>query len=224
MTEEQRYLRAVCERPDDYLPRLAYADWLDENGQGLRAELIRVMCEHSALGECGHVVSPPDFFRRGEEARCRRCDLAVRKHVILRYDGYPANWVYWAGKPLNRIDGAEYDYRRGFVHSVRLRMWEFMDHAAALFARHPITEVAITDRNPDNLVGMGVWYWWRDGIRPIDGSNLPVEVMRAMDEINGGGVTSNSFLNKSDALAALSAACVLLGRKAADLPPLESPS
>jgi uncharacterized protein (TIGR02996 family) len=37
--------RAVCESPADDTPRLAYADWLEENGRPERAEFIRLQCE-----------------------------------------------------------------------------------------------------------------------------------------------------------------------------------
>jgi uncharacterized protein (TIGR02996 family) len=36
--------RAVCAAPHDDLPRLVYADWLEENGRAARAEFIRVQC------------------------------------------------------------------------------------------------------------------------------------------------------------------------------------
>lgn len=42
MTEEQALLAAVVATPDDDLPRLVLADWLDEHGQEERAEFIRV--------------------------------------------------------------------------------------------------------------------------------------------------------------------------------------
>ena len=48
------FLRAIAETPDDDLTRLAYADWLEENGEGdqfARAELIRVQCEAERLPE-----------------------------------------------------------------------------------------------------------------------------------------------------------------------------
>jgi uncharacterized protein (TIGR02996 family) len=37
--------RAVCENPADDMPRLVYADWLQENGHPERAEFIRLQCE-----------------------------------------------------------------------------------------------------------------------------------------------------------------------------------
>jgi uncharacterized protein (TIGR02996 family) len=41
-------LRTVLENPDEDLPRLVLADWLEENGQGERAEFIRVQCKMAA--------------------------------------------------------------------------------------------------------------------------------------------------------------------------------
>lgn len=39
------FLRAICDNPEDDTVRLAYADWLDENGDPERAALIRVSVE-----------------------------------------------------------------------------------------------------------------------------------------------------------------------------------
>src|SRR5687767_12335037 len=44
-SESAAFLRAICDRPDDDLPRLIYADWLEEHGQVERAEFIRVQVE-----------------------------------------------------------------------------------------------------------------------------------------------------------------------------------
>jgi len=37
-------LRAIVRDPDDDIPRLVYADWLEENGHGEQAEFLRVQC------------------------------------------------------------------------------------------------------------------------------------------------------------------------------------
>ena len=42
MNERDALLRAVCENPDDDTPRLVFADWLQEHGEGDRAEFIRL--------------------------------------------------------------------------------------------------------------------------------------------------------------------------------------
>src|SRR5262245_25219775 len=45
MSDESAFLAAVIANPDDDAPRLIYADWLDENGDSERAELIRLQCQ-----------------------------------------------------------------------------------------------------------------------------------------------------------------------------------
>src|SRR5690242_5076711 len=52
MTQEEAFLQAICESPNDDVPRLVYADWLEENGgpDGAdRAEFIRVQVERARL-------------------------------------------------------------------------------------------------------------------------------------------------------------------------------
>ncbi|WP_088257246.1 TIGR02996 domain-containing protein [Fimbriiglobus ruber] len=48
MSNEESLLAAIWEHPHDDLPRLVYADWLEEAGEPVRvarAEFIRVQCE-----------------------------------------------------------------------------------------------------------------------------------------------------------------------------------
>lgn len=47
--EEAAFIAAVTASPDADLPRLVYADWLDEHGHAARARLIRLQCEIEAL-------------------------------------------------------------------------------------------------------------------------------------------------------------------------------
>jgi uncharacterized protein (TIGR02996 family) len=45
MTPEEAFLQAISEQPEDDAPRLIYADWLDEHGEAVFADFIRVQCE-----------------------------------------------------------------------------------------------------------------------------------------------------------------------------------
>ena len=49
MSHTNPFLQAILDNPDDDTPRLVYADWLDENGDPERAELIRIQCEEAKL-------------------------------------------------------------------------------------------------------------------------------------------------------------------------------
>ena len=128
-TEEAALLRAVLGRPDDDVPRLVLADWLDEHGQPERAEFVRVQCEANRNpAGCFHdITSPPD---------CRTCALHLRaKALSLEWVDGGINWERWSGLPdvgwacLNIAGGlalaggrtAEWNhfrYRCGFVESI----------------------------------------------------------------------------------------------------------
>jgi uncharacterized protein (TIGR02996 family) len=46
MGDDDAFLRAIADAPDDDAPRLVYADWLDEHGQPDRAEFVRLLCRY----------------------------------------------------------------------------------------------------------------------------------------------------------------------------------
>ena len=45
MSTDEAFLADICEHPDDDVPRLVYADWLDEHGEALKAEYLRLVVE-----------------------------------------------------------------------------------------------------------------------------------------------------------------------------------
>src|SRR4051812_24390716 len=72
--EQQAIIREIVARPDDDLPRLIYADWLEERGDP-QGEFIRIQC---ALAQGG---------RSPEETR----ELRERELELLK--AYRAEWV-----------------------------------------------------------------------------------------------------------------------------------
>src|SRR5262245_57708734 len=89
------FLRAIIDRPDDDLPRLVYADYLDEVGDPARAEFIRVQCELAGL--------PEDDPRRPA--------LEDREHELL--DEHEPEWLGDYGRIAH-----EWEFRRGFLEGV----------------------------------------------------------------------------------------------------------
>jgi uncharacterized protein (TIGR02996 family) len=73
--EDEPFLRDILANPDDDAPRLRYADWLDENGQPARAELIRLQVRLARM-PAHHPERPP---------------LAAREQQIL--DEYQEAWA-----------------------------------------------------------------------------------------------------------------------------------
>ena len=110
-------LAAVRADPDADLPRLVYADHLDETGDGDRAKFIRVQCELAKL----------------DEADPRRPPLEDREHDLL--DRHEHEWL---GAVPDAVD--EWEWRRGFVAESVFR--ELDAAIIAWVSGHPITAVA----------------------------------------------------------------------------------
>ena len=49
--EREAFLNAIFDAPADDLPRLVFADWLDEHGETEWAELIRILCQRTPVDE-----------------------------------------------------------------------------------------------------------------------------------------------------------------------------
>lgn len=112
MSTEQALLQAIREQPEDDLPRLVFADWLDEHGQSPRAEFIRVQCELSRSVE----TSPQWQLLKA------RSDTLEAAHS--------AEWV----GPLHEHSWwCSWTFRRGFVDRVSIS-----DHRQTLAILPPL--------------------------------------------------------------------------------------
>src|SRR5215213_5526247 len=94
MSDEPALLQAVREQPDQDLPRLAYADWLEENGEQPRAAFIRAQIQRARL--------PWDDDRQAE------LQAAERRLLI----GHGLDWLP-AEVPIPAVR-----FRRGFVEGI----------------------------------------------------------------------------------------------------------
>jgi uncharacterized protein (TIGR02996 family) len=60
MNEREAFIEAIATNPDEDTPRLAFADWLQENGEEARAEFVRLTC---ALARRPYQWDDPDRDR-----------------------------------------------------------------------------------------------------------------------------------------------------------------
>src|SRR3954467_4069612 len=111
------FLAAIRDRPDDDLPRLVYADYLDQRGDP-RGEFIRLQVERPTLA-----ADDP-----------RRHELLAREHEVLR-----AHEEEGLGPPAPLV--SSHEFRRGFVGWVLVMTEAFVAHAETLFAWAPISTV-----------------------------------------------------------------------------------
>ena len=113
MTDRIAFLHAIARRPDDDLPRLIFADWLDEHGEPDRAEFIRLQC----------LATPTD-------ADSRRIEELETMHR--------AAWVEPLAGTFFRAE-----FRRGFVDHAVLPAATFLKHGADLRRQTPLRGVTL---------------------------------------------------------------------------------
>src|SRR5262245_3394708 len=121
VNQHRAFLQAIRESPADDATRLVYADFLAENGDEDRAELIRVQCELSA----------------GVRDRGRSLVLLRRLRALIL-----AHRPEWAGV-LDRLAPAAV-FERGFIEAVQLRARQFLENAAAVMDHHPVSRLVLT--------------------------------------------------------------------------------
>ncbi len=120
MHDDEAFLSAITEHPDDDLPRLVYADYLDERGDHARAEFIRVQIELARLD-----TDDP-----------RRPALERRENEL--HAEHSHRWLGpWSDFTL------EWTYRRGFIEKVGLEAGAFLHHAGALLRATPVRRLAL---------------------------------------------------------------------------------
>lgn len=209
LTQEQAFLRAICEDPFDDTPRLIYADWLEENGRAERAEFIRVQVEWER--DFAPVVQ---MAGAGSERWHQR-----RQYLVERL------WVLEGSHPFRlRCLPDVWPWRRGFAEAVALPLDRFLREAKELFGSLPLLRVRLTDRIPLTLQHVGGDSWscaWRATKDPLsEGVPLRLFQLLADGQPQAWITPGRSYATKQAALMDLSAACVAYGRQQASLPPL----
>lgn len=145
MTDADRpFLNAILAAPDDDAPRLVYADFLDERGEGERAEFIRLAVAHRR--EWPDHDYPPHYEDYRES--CRRLfeagDRLIRAMGWKRVNG----GLIWHFD----CDGMYFQCPRGLVEFVSSPAVNFLRHADAITATHPVRQVRLETWPPENWV------------------------------------------------------------------------
>jgi uncharacterized protein (TIGR02996 family) len=137
MSDREAFLRAIWERPHDDLPRLIYADWLDEHGEPERAEFIRVQCEVAG----GSPGEP-----RLEQLRARERDLRWRHGRAWGrgpfHRGFQVPFAQMSGEEF--VAAGDDLFRDAPLWSVRL------------YAAGPALAAILASRHLDRLYGLSL--------------------------------------------------------------------
>src|SRR5690242_20889829 len=86
MSDHDALLAAICAEPDEDTPRLAFADWLEENDEPARAAFVRDQIE---------LARTPPWEPFAVACRWRWDDRITGKHfrhTLPRVDGFQVEW------------------------------------------------------------------------------------------------------------------------------------
>jgi uncharacterized protein (TIGR02996 family) len=212
-------LADIVENPADDTPRLVYADWLDENGDGDRADFIRVQVALERPVAVGH-----------DSGRIvRRRDMAIsdalrrRERELLLH-----NWTAWTPRlsethSFEVILSEEWTYsgtpavlfRRGFIAEVRCTLEQWLAHGPAATAGHPIEVVTLTDREPHTEplgYGSAAPWAWRIMNKADAAHVIPGTIFRHLPMKPEDTIAWRDFDSRDAAITALSRACILHAR------------
>src|SRR5262245_16310631 len=129
---EAAFLQTILEQPQDDLVRLAYADWLLEQGDPARAARGQFIALQIQLAR-----RAADWVTALEMKDLARVPaLKAREQELLgKYAGE------WAKPVMPLVTG--YTFRRGFVEIVETTCAQFEKHAATLFTLAPLRRVKL---------------------------------------------------------------------------------
>jgi uncharacterized protein (TIGR02996 family) len=169
MTDAAAFIAAICADPSDDAPRLQYADWLDENGQGERAEFIRVQCRYAVLFP---------RYTSGRLSASEEIEAEQLSGLLLSKFRVPLNGpLAWAkddpyqicqldSLPIN-APRIEWDWYRGFVTSLRMNWSDCERHLDKILEAHPVEKIEIT--TPIDWAHRDGWIYLYEGLPPAPG-------------------------------------------------------
>lgn len=187
-SDERMMLAAVLANPVDDLPRLVYADALEETGDAAkvaRAAFIRVQVEAARLAAAvGSACHPPNDWCDCNRCRCER-------RAVLLFDGFRPAWFDYPYQPIR-------NYTRGFLAVATYRLETLRGLLPGMLESEPIERVQVSDVRPvqinssDSPMERWVFHWtW-----PTSASlRVPIELLDQMPR--------SWFSSRDEAFAAL---------------------
>ncbi|MFQ3648763.1 MAG: TIGR02996 domain-containing protein [Gemmataceae bacterium] len=154
--EGQALLRAILDDPDDDVSRLVYADWLAENGDEARGQLIRVQVEAARLAPS----RLPADRQRFAECTAQASSLLVQNQSRWLAELPQVKGQHWLVPAVSKTGPI---FQRGFVNYVACNSWElFQEYGPALFAQTPIERLSIRLEKVTQLRALAQTPWLRN--------------------------------------------------------------
>jgi uncharacterized protein (TIGR02996 family) len=137
VSDRASFMAAIRANPADDLPRLVFADWLDENGETERAELIRVMIKY----QHGDKV-PWD----GRSRYAKKVKPVISRVFPVLFEGEAFDHT---GGRLADPHPANVRFFKGFVNDFFGHFSSWVEHADAILAESVGLTVRLLTVPPD---------------------------------------------------------------------------
>ena len=147
MNDGSSLLAAILANPACDTTRLVYADWIQESGQHERAEFICIQVELAKIMPAGRLVDGSDeTLYRVRWLQVRERELWVRLRDGMRDETSPGVNSLGIEEYLSSSVGSLRCgfVRRGFIECVTCTAVNWLAHADAIVATHPVTKVLLT--------------------------------------------------------------------------------
>jgi uncharacterized protein (TIGR02996 family) len=131
--------RAVVKQPEDDLPRLLAADWLEEHGQSERAEYIRVQLELAKEPTPALHWRERALWNQPAVGALWAMEMCPSLLSINMTDSSGSGMLGWNRQPVTDIT-----FQRGFPQSVRTTAMHWLDHGRELIPQYPVRVVRLT--------------------------------------------------------------------------------
>ena len=125
MTDREMLLAAICANPDEDTPRLAFADWLQE--QGGKENILRADYIRGAIRLAREELFSPAWQKAKKE--WDKVNTKVHQRQVQ----------HWVAHLKGRVVAFEFD--RGFVGHITVHSKRFVAEAEQFFAQDPIRSV-----------------------------------------------------------------------------------
>jgi uncharacterized protein (TIGR02996 family) len=150
MDMHHSFRQAICENPADDVPRLIYADWLEEHGhQPERAEFIRVQIELAKLPDPTLAFSQRKCEGHGWlDYRCSECRPFTQQYqdeLRRRHDEILRSKAGRNFRPGCLYFHNEISWQRGFVHNVKCSADLWLVHVNPVLDYEPIVKLEFPD-------------------------------------------------------------------------------
>lgn len=175
MCEHDAFLRAILERPNDDVPRLVYADYLDDIGQSERAWFIRFQCDpdnqfiHDGEREYSSIeANLGEWFPFVTIITGRKREKFGPNGTAYLADYGPPNLILFVGRKdrsTRERRRVELPIRRGFVASATCAWGGWLTYVQPIRMFTPIEFVQLIDIPDDGRAWTTTWNQSKDSYR-----------------------------------------------------------